>query len=275
MAMPPPPSCPSFSAAVARSQPRGVRHPADPSRRGVLARRAAIVAAVDSRPTPPISGSGSRMVASCDVFGPMPLFLDPCVFFWKLNPTLLRGVTCEVSRINSWWLVLGMVNAWRPSATCFLPSCCTSYCSLRSWRIAGLSALTTPLAWSKRVGFVGTTVSKLGTAFSLIALMATTLPYAAAAVGAKIVMGGPNNDPETLQRLMRHAHTIPLRALDSTGVGTTGDIAAAFFYAGQMGIDVAVGEGHALGNALSYGGPYVGLFATAEEGSASFTTAST
>lgn len=31
---------------------------------------------------------------------------------------------------------------------------------------------------------------------------------------------------------------------------------------GSLGVDVAVGEGHALGNAMSYGGPYVGLFAT-------------
>ena len=31
---------------------------------------------------------------------------------------------------------------------------------------------------------------------------------------------------------------------------------------GALGADVAVGEGHALGNPISYGGPYVGMFAT-------------
>jgi glycine dehydrogenase subunit 1 len=31
---------------------------------------------------------------------------------------------------------------------------------------------------------------------------------------------------------------------------------------GTLGADVAVGEGHALGNPMSYGGPFVGLFAT-------------
>ena len=34
---------------------------------------------------------------------------------------------------------------------------------------------------------------------------------------------------------------------------------------GEMGADIAVGEGQSIGNALSFGGPYVGLFATREK----------
>ena len=34
---------------------------------------------------------------------------------------------------------------------------------------------------------------------------------------------------------------------------------------GAMGADIVVGEGQSIGNALSFGGPYVGLFATREK----------
>jgi glycine dehydrogenase subunit 1 len=34
---------------------------------------------------------------------------------------------------------------------------------------------------------------------------------------------------------------------------------------GDMGADIVVGEGQSIGNALSFGGPYVGLFATREK----------
>ena len=34
---------------------------------------------------------------------------------------------------------------------------------------------------------------------------------------------------------------------------------------GEMGADIVVGEGQSFGNVLSYGGPYVGLFATRQK----------
>jgi len=34
---------------------------------------------------------------------------------------------------------------------------------------------------------------------------------------------------------------------------------------GEMGVDIAVGEGQSIGNALNFGGPYVGLFAAREK----------
>ena len=34
---------------------------------------------------------------------------------------------------------------------------------------------------------------------------------------------------------------------------------------GEMGADIVVGEGQSIGNALDFGGPYVGLFATREK----------
>src|SRR2546430_12198355 len=34
---------------------------------------------------------------------------------------------------------------------------------------------------------------------------------------------------------------------------------------GEMGADIAVAEGQSIGNALAFGGPYVGLFATRQK----------
>lgn len=57
------------------------------------------------------------------------------------------------------------------------------------------------------------------------------------------------------------AHEAGARAVAVADPTATGVIRAP----GQVGADVAVGEGQALGTALSYGGPYVGLFATTSE----------
>jgi glycine dehydrogenase subunit 1 len=57
------------------------------------------------------------------------------------------------------------------------------------------------------------------------------------------------------------AHDVGARAVAVADPTATGVIRPP----GEVGADVAVGEGQALGTALSYGGPYVGLFATTTE----------
>ncbi len=55
-----------------------------------------------------------------------------------------------------------------------------------------------------------------------------------------------------------HAHdALAVVAADPTAMGILKS-------PGEMGADIAVGEGQGLGNAMFYGGPYVGLFATKE-----------
>ncbi|HEV3471956.1 MAG TPA: aminomethyl-transferring glycine dehydrogenase subunit GcvPA [Actinomycetota bacterium] len=77
---------------------------------------------------------------------------------------------------------------------------------------------------------------------------------------AAIVAGYPNffgriEDLDRAAATARSAAALSIAVADPTAMG----ILAA---PGDLGIDVVVGEGHALGNPMSYGGPYVGLFAT-------------
>ena len=63
---------------------------------------------------------------------------------------------------------------------------------------------------------------------------------------------------EDLQALSDAAHTAGALSIAVTDPTAMGVLASP----GDLGADVAVGEGQAFGNSLSYGGPYVGLFAT-------------
>lgn len=56
-------------------------------------------------------------------------------------------------------------------------------------------------------------------------------------------------------RLAHEAGALSLAVTDPTAMGLLAS-------PGEMGADVAVGEGQSFGNPLSYGGPYVGFFAT-------------
>jgi glycine dehydrogenase subunit 1 len=77
---------------------------------------------------------------------------------------------------------------------------------------------------------------------------------------ACVVSSFPNffgrlEDVATASRIAHDAGALSVVVADPTAMGVLKS-------PGELGADVAVGEGHALGNAISYGGPYVGLFAT-------------
>ena len=77
---------------------------------------------------------------------------------------------------------------------------------------------------------------------------------------AALVAAYPNalgliEDVEHVRTLAHEAGALAIAVTDPTAMGVLES-------PGALGFDVAVGEGHALGNSLSFGGPYVGLFAT-------------
>lgn len=63
---------------------------------------------------------------------------------------------------------------------------------------------------------------------------------------------------EDLRAISDAAHAVGALSIAVTDPVAMGVLASP----GESGADVAVGEGQAFGNSLSYGGPYVGLFAT-------------
>lgn len=75
-----------------------------------------------------------------------------------------------------------------------------------------------------------------------------------------VVVGYPNvfgrlEDLATAAAAAKEAGALSISVTDPTAMGVLKP-------PGAHGADVAVGEGHALGNPMSYGGPYVGLFST-------------
>lgn len=66
---------------------------------------------------------------------------------------------------------------------------------------------------------------------------------------------GHLEDVQAISDAARAAGALSIVVADPTAMGVLAS-------PGQLGADVAVGEGQPFGNSLSYGGPYVGLFAT-------------
>jgi glycine dehydrogenase subunit 1 len=81
-----------------------------------------------------------------------------------------------------------------------------------------------------------------------------------AADAAAVVVASPNffgriEPVAALSKVAHDAGALCICVSDPTSLGVLRS-------PGDLGADVAVGEGQSLGNLLSYGGPYVGLFAT-------------
>jgi glycine dehydrogenase subunit 1 len=78
---------------------------------------------------------------------------------------------------------------------------------------------------------------------------------AAAVVAAYPNVFGGLEDIDVASEMAHGAGGLSIAVADPTAMGVIGS-------PGAMGADVVVGEGQGIGNALAYGGPYVGLFAT-------------
>ncbi|MGH2753726.1 MAG: aminomethyl-transferring glycine dehydrogenase subunit GcvPA [Actinomycetota bacterium] len=86
-------------------------------------------------------------------------------------------------------------------------------------------------------------------------LTAVDLADAAAVVVASPNFFGLLEDVGSAAGAAHAAGALAIAVTDPTAMGVLRS-------PGELGADIAVGEGQALGNAMSYGGPYVGFFAT-------------